>query len=763
MDRSDWWVAAFLGILKCGAAYVPLDPTYPRERLDYMLDDAGCSVVITETRHLGLLAEGAERPVPDIQVLDIQDLAFHKGTGKLPPGPAVSDIAYVIYTSGSTGQPKGVLLEHGGAVNLAFAQREGLGITAESRILQFAPSSFDASVWEILMALMQGACLVIAGPERIRDPQEFGRYLGQHQVTVATLPPSYLAQLSPEDLGPLQLLVTAGEPPNLDQALLLSRRLRYVNAYGPTETSVCATWHTVDPDGAYAGSLPIGKPIGNMEVLVLDSHGNLAPIGIPGEIHIGGRGLARGYHNRPGLTASAFVPHPLRPEDRLYRTGDLGVVRSDGEIVFLGRNDAQVKIRGHRIERGEIERCLLRHPQVEQAAVTVRRPADGLAELAAYVVAAPGVTVHALRAHLEQSLPAYMIPAAVMVLDALPLLPNGKVDASALPDPAAEAEAEAPSEAPAAGSELEKQVAAAWAEVLGRPGLKPHDRFFDVGGDSIKAIQIVSRLRRAGLTLSMRDFLQYPTIAGLAQCLGGQRQEVPSGDAEAARRELPFWTAVLSRPVPALPVDGAGGASAAATAELTLPEQTARDLLGPANSAYNTAAPDILLTALARALERWHGGQASRILLAAEAAPAYPFVLDLHAAGEPGAQIKHVKEDLRRVPRGGAGYAVLAGLPGSGLPEAAPEIAFRINSPKLVGAPLEIACTVDGGLLRVAAAFDTARHRRETVAVFLDRFREELLGVVAHCLGRQEAALTASDVSDVPLSVEEFEGLFGND
>jgi amino acid adenylation domain-containing protein len=426
LERSEWMAVAFLAVLKCGAVYVPIDPGYPAARIDYALEDSRCSVMLVEDRRLKRAAGNGRK------VLDIRTLRGRNASN--PPRVAGGeDPAYVIYTSGSTGRPKGVELAHDGAVNLAWAQRLDLGITPQHRILQFAPSTFDASIWEILMALSNGACLVIAGANRVADPRAFAGYLRRKQVTVATLPPSYLAQLTDDDLKTIELLFTAGEPPRVEQALRLSRQLRYFNAYGPTEATVCASWHEVKPDAGGGGIIPIGRPIRNVELLVLDKDRNLAPIGVPGEIYIGGRGLALGYLNRPELTAERFVPDPRRPGHRLYRSGDLGRRLPDGAVVFLGRNDSQVKVRGHRVELGEIERCLMEHPGVRNAAVLALETGDGNRDLAAYFESGtPDITAVTLREHLGAAAPAYMIPSCWIQLPALPLLPNGKVDREAL-------------------------------------------------------------------------------------------------------------------------------------------------------------------------------------------------------------------------------------------------------------------------------------------------------------------------------------------
>jgi amino acid adenylation domain-containing protein/non-ribosomal peptide synthase protein (TIGR01720 family) len=550
LDRSDHLAVAFLGILKAGAVYLPVDPTYPAERIAFMLADSGARAIVTEPRHTTgpggepphAASLGGELPhaaglggeLPHAAGLSrriVNIAALPAAAGRLDGVPERSDVAYLIYTSGSTGVPKGVLLEHRGAVNLALAQRHGLGIEAQHRVLQFAPSSFDASVWEMIMALLNGACLVIADAETVRDPVEFAGYLGRHAVTVATLPPVYLNELDDSAVASLHLLITAGEAPNPDRARRLARTLTYVNAYGPTETTVCATWHRVDPEAD--GPIPIGRAIANTEVVVLDADRRLCPIGVRGEIYIGGPGLARLYLGRPELTEAAFVAHPLRPGERLYRTGDQGVVLEDGAIHYAGRNDRQVKLRGHRIELAEVERIISRHPDVRDAVVGLRRPGEsrrgGQSQLVAYVVPGgeltageqpvskpPGgeLTPARLQEDLARIMPAHMMPARFVMLDALPLLPNGKIDHSALPDPSDAVVTSGRIDDP-----LEAFVADAWRDVLHHGDFGRTDRFFEVGGDSIKAIQVISRLRREGHRIEMREFMAASSVAALASLL----------------------------------------------------------------------------------------------------------------------------------------------------------------------------------------------------------------------------------------------------
>jgi len=533
LDRSELLPIVFLGILRAGGVYLPLDPSYPEERLRYMLEDSGARLVIVRGSRDGF-PEGQS-----YRVLDIDGLGRRKERTLDLPAPLPGDLAYMIYTSGSTGLPKGVLLEHRGVANFALALRRELPIEPRHRILQFAPSSFDASISELIMALLNGATLVVAGVDRIRETATFGSYLRQHRVTVATFPPTYLACLEDADVAGLETIISAGEPPKVDQALRLARTHTFLNAYGPTETTVCATWHKVDPDKDRDRPIPVGRAIANTEVLILDREGHLVPVGVPGEIHVGGVNLARGYHNRPELTEAAFVPHPFRPGKRLYRTGDLGEVTPDGEILFLGRRDRQVKVRGHRVETGEIERTLLGHPKVVRAVVSVRDE-----DLTAYLVVAGEVTWNELRAVLAKRLPDYMFPSHWVRLARVPLLPNGKVDYAALPAPRT-----ARPEKVHAGNPEEALVAGIWQDLLRHRDFGPHDHFYDVGGDSIRAIQVVGRLRLAGYQIDMRSFLKSPTVEGLAERI---KVAGKAADADASDRDLAGHVALSDAEIEAL-------------------------------------------------------------------------------------------------------------------------------------------------------------------------------------------------------------------
>ncbi|HEX2224885.1 MAG TPA: amino acid adenylation domain-containing protein, partial [Thermoanaerobaculia bacterium] len=406
-ERSPETVVEILGVLASGGAYVPIDPEDPEERQRWILDDAGASFALS--REAG------------------------EGWGG---GASVENTAYVIYTSGSTGRPKGVPVTHGSLRNLVEAQVAAFDLRPEDRVLQFASLTFDASVSEIFTALVSGACLVLVPRDQMLPGPDLLARLRGERITAATLPPSALAVLPEEDLPDLRTLVVAGEacPPEL--AAKWGRGRRFLNAYGPTEATVCATIERdeVPPDSR---GLSLGRPIRGATVHLLDRANRVAPRGSVAEIGIGGTGVARGYLNRPDLTAERFVPDPFtaEPGSRLFRTGDLGRQRPDGRIDFLGRADHQLKLRGFRIEPGEVEEVLRAHPEVRDA-VAVARPLDGLPVLVAYVVPA-GDTIPepALRDHLRQRLPSHMIPGRFVALDALPLTSRGKVDRRALPVP----------------------------------------------------------------------------------------------------------------------------------------------------------------------------------------------------------------------------------------------------------------------------------------------------------------------------------------
>ncbi|HEY0522826.1 MAG TPA: amino acid adenylation domain-containing protein, partial [Stellaceae bacterium] len=444
------------------------------------------------------------------------------------------NLAYVIYTSGSTGQPKGVMVRHAGAVNLGAAIGPVLAIGADRRLLQFASLSFDASAWEILTALLSGAALVMSAADRLLPGRDLAAVMRAHEVSHATLPPTALAAMAEEDLGPCGTLVVAGEACSGELVRRWSRGRRMLNAYGPTEATVCAT---ISDPLAGDETPPIGRPIANVQVYVLDGDLQPVPVGVAGELHIAGVGLARGYLHRPDLTAERFIPNPYGAAagERMYRTGDLVRYLPDGAIEYLGRLDDQVKVRGFRIELGEIEAALAAIPEVRAAVALAREDQPGDKRLVAYVVmdAAPGEGSEGasarLRGALLKSLPEYMVPSHFVVLDELPLTANGKVDRTKLPAPDVTRGEAAAYVAPRDATE--EIVAGIWSAVLRLDRVGVHDNFFALGGHSLLATQVISKLRAAfAIEVSLRALFEAPTVAELSARLAALR----AADAAAA-------------------------------------------------------------------------------------------------------------------------------------------------------------------------------------------------------------------------------------
>ncbi len=434
MERSTEMIVALLGVLKAGGAYVPIDPAYPKERISFLLNDARVAALLTRQESVESLPEYEGKLVR----LDTDWDKIAKQGDEDPVDTATADnLAYVIYTSGSTGQPKGVLVEHRGLCNLVEAQVRAFGVTPESRVIQFASFSFDASVSEIFTALATGAALCMGERNAFFSGSAFVQWLRDQAITTATLPPAILSVLPSDDLPKLKTVIAAGESCPGDIVPRWSADRRLINAYGPTELTVCAS--LTECAGTYPAGPPIGKPIANTRIYIVDADLQPVPVGVEGELLIGGVGLARGYLNRPRLTAEKFIPDPFsrEPGSRLYKTGDMARYLPDGNIEFAGRLDDQVKIRGYRIEMGEIESVLDRRPEVAESLAMVREDAPGEKRLVAYVVArdSQAVNVGHLRGFLKESLPEYMVPSAIAVLDALPLTLNGKIDRRSLPVP----------------------------------------------------------------------------------------------------------------------------------------------------------------------------------------------------------------------------------------------------------------------------------------------------------------------------------------
>ena len=526
LPRSVDVAVAMLGIQKAGAAFLPVDPSYPDERIAYMLEDSGCRFVVTTE------ALAAKLPLGGAQAVLIGDVRADGLNGRHGPRVSADNLAYVIYTSGSTGKPKGTMLPHRGLVNLARAQRKAFGIEPASRILQFASLSFDASVWETVMALLNGATLVYADQEELVTGDGVADVLARERITTVTLPPSVLAVVPKRELRELRTIITAGERCTLDLVKRWAGGRQFVNAYGPTETTVCASMYEASAEDRREP--PIGRPIDNFKLYVLDAHWQMLPVGVPGELCVGGVGLARGYLGRPDLTAEKFIPNPFagKPGERLYRTGDLVRWLPDGNLEFLGRIDTQVKLRGFRIELGEIEAVLASHQAVADAAVIVREDVPGQPYLAAYYVREQQAEVSAaeLRSFLRQKLPEYMIPAVYVELEKLPLTPNGKVDRKRLPKPEL-TRGGLSTEYVEPRTDTERELCSIVAELLGVDRVGIHDNFFELGGHSLLATKFVSRVReRLGVELPLRDLFEKPTVAELAESIEHREGGEEAGD-----------------------------------------------------------------------------------------------------------------------------------------------------------------------------------------------------------------------------------------
>ncbi|MGY2403239.1 amino acid adenylation domain-containing protein [Pseudomonas sp. SDO5271_S396] len=534
VERSIEMVIGLLAVLKAGGAYVPLDPEYPRERLAYMLDDSGVKLLLTQAHLLEQL------PIPaGLHTLVLGDSAF-EDYSDANPGIELDgeNLAYVIYTSGSTGQPKGAGNRHSALLNRLQWMQEAYELDISDSVLQKTPFSFDVSVWEFFWPLMTGSRLVVAAPGDHRDPAKLVALINQEQITTLHFVPSmlqaFLQDPAVSTCQTLQRIVCSGEALPADAQQQVFAKLPQAglyNLYGPTEAAIDVThWTCVDED---RDAVPIGRPIANLGCYILDSNFEPVPVGVLGELYLGGVGLARGYHRRPSLTAERFIAHPFVQGERLYRTGDLARFREDGVIEYAGRIDHQVKLRGLRIELGEIEARLLEHDWVRETAVLA---VDGKFLVGYLVLQDAGEDWRdVLSAHLARQLPDYMVPAQWMLLEQMPLSPNGKLERKALPKPEAAQHYEAPQSA------LEQQIAAIWAEVLGVEHVGLNDNFFERGGDSIISIQVVSRARAAGIHFTAKALFQHQTVRSLARVAQLQRVRViDQGPVQGETPLLPF-------------------------------------------------------------------------------------------------------------------------------------------------------------------------------------------------------------------------------
>jgi len=539
VERSLEMVVGLLGILKAGGAFVPLDPAYPMERLTVILEDSRSPVLLTQDR----LAESFAENGPHIIPLDTDwEIIARESRENLSSGATPENLAYVTYTSGSTGKPKGVMIENRSVVNVLTSFIKTYGLSAADRLLQQTSISFDVSVNEIFPILCVGGVVVLPNKDEVLDLGRLTRLIAEHRVTIIGAAPSLLAALNGEnhDLSTLRLILSGGEALSYNDVDRLLKSTMVTNGYGPTETTICALSYDLDPQGlGKEATIPIGKPLMNYKVYILDKHLECMPVGSPGELCISGVGLARGYLNAPELTAESFVPNPFTPGERLYRTGDLAKWLSDGNIEFLGRIDDQVKIRGIRIEPAEIEVSLDEHEAVRKTVVMAREDQRGDKGLVAYVVLdrEPAPTINELRGFLKQKLPGYMAPSAFVFLEALPLTPSGKVDRQALPAPDYD-RARLGDTFVAPRTSLETIIAEIWQDVLGVDRVGRYDNFFDLGGHSLLSMQVIARLeKKLGLRVSPGEFV-FQTLAQLASSCSERLDSVPRTEPTTAVEKL---------------------------------------------------------------------------------------------------------------------------------------------------------------------------------------------------------------------------------
>src|ERR1700687_5677958 len=553
LHRSVEMVVALLAILKAGGSYVPLDPDFPRGRLQLLLEDIGAAVVLTDAALRSALPETSARVlVFDKEWSEVEASASTEEQKLIKPLP--KNAAYVIFTSGSTGQPKGVINTHLGLCNRLWWMQEQYKLGAQDVVLQKTPYTFDVSGWEFFWPLMAGATLVISVPYGHRDPRYLADIIARQRVTTLHFVPSMLAAFLDEaDLELCQSIrrvICSGEELSVDVQDRFVQRMPWAeldNLYGPTEAAIDVTsWRCRPQPGSR--SVPIGCPISNIKIHILDEYRNPVPVGVDGELHIGGIGLARGYLKRPELTAKKFIPNPCVKDETLYRTGDRARYRSDGTIEYRGRLDFQVKLRGFRVEPGEVEFHLRRHPAVRDTVVVARGRSDAEKRLVAYIVlhSASGVSPTDLRTWLKDSVPDYMIPAAFAMLDQLPLGTNGKVDRGKLPETEV---SRGDGEYIEPASELEHTIAGIWSDVLRIEKVGATDTFFSLGGHSLLATQVVSRLRKIlCVEVPLAAIFQAPTVGEFAALvsklqasfnsnIGPSRRHLqPTRRAQAARR-----------------------------------------------------------------------------------------------------------------------------------------------------------------------------------------------------------------------------------
>ena len=517
--KSELALISILAIIKCGAAYLPIDVEYPKERIDYMIEDSKLKLILKSTE-IAIDTNNSSS-------LNIEDLLIIKSdTNTNNPGISIKpeDIAYIIYTSGSTGNPKGVMIKHTSNVNMSLDQVRKFNVEREDRVVWFASMSFDASVSEIMMALYAGATLLIPEEGIKKDVSRFTTWMKEKEANIVTFPPSYLDLLQVEDYSFLKSIITAGEAAHPEKGKeIIANKVDLYNAYGPTECAVCVSILKVGLADC-GNTISIGTPIANMSCYVLDEYLNPVPVGVEGSLYVSGVGLAKGYLNKPELTAEKFIDNPFRPNDVMYDTGDLVKWLDNGSLEFIGRRDQQVKLNGYRIELGEIEHIILSEENIKQVKVEVKSRGNEKALVAYIVGTSNDIDKVGLREILKKKLPDYMVPSYFISLDLLPLNVNGKVDRKALPDVE---DADIIKKAYVGSrNEVEAQLVGVWEEVLGLDRIGINDNFFEMGANSLILVKVwnkVNEILQVDLELSL--FFQYPTISLLAENLSSNKED----------------------------------------------------------------------------------------------------------------------------------------------------------------------------------------------------------------------------------------------
>jgi amino acid adenylation domain-containing protein len=517
-DRSEWMIVGILAVLKAGAAYVPVDPAYPAARIDYIIGDSGSRLILCDAKPINALQERWEAK----SFIDITSIAYEGETAQAPVKP--ENLAYVIYTSGTTGNPKGVLIEHGNVSRLLFNDNDLFDFGSHDRWTLFHSYCFDFSVWEMYGALLKGGTLVMVPKETAQDSLAFYSFLARERITVLNQTPTAFRSLVQNNrqrfsAEPLEVryLIFGGEalmPSVLEEWRQAFPACRIINMYGITETTVHVTYKEISDEEIRENRSNIGLPIPTLSCYVLDKDLQQVPAGVTGELCVGGAGVARGYLNKPELTSEKFIDNP-QGKGKLYRSGDYARILPSGDMEYIGRKDDQVKIRGHRIEVAEVETVITRQDGVKDAVVIPFKNPGGEYELAAYYIAEGDLHHKELRRRLGGALPAYMVPSYLILLPAFPLNSNGKLDKTALPRP--EEATERQSEYIPPRNDVDRQIIAIWEEVLERSGIGVRDNFFDLGGHSLKATRVISRIHEMyGIKIDLKNLFIDPTVEHLS-------------------------------------------------------------------------------------------------------------------------------------------------------------------------------------------------------------------------------------------------------